>query len=111
MNVIWLQESKEPLSVTAISRMRLLLLLVSAAVFAQQPLTVDQLVAKNVEAKGGADALRAIQSVRFTGKLLVNEGQIELGIVQTKKRPGEVRNEASLQGMTQVQAFDGKEGW
>jgi hypothetical protein len=96
--------------------MRLLLLLVSAAltepaVFAQQPLTVDQLVAKNVEAKGGADALRAIQSVRFTGKLLINQGQIELAIVQTKKRPGEVRNEASLQGMTQVQAFDGKEGW
>src|SRR5262249_40183592 len=74
--------------------------------------TVDELVTKNIEAKGGADALRAIQSVRFTGKLLVPfGGQVELGFVQTRKRPGQVRDEASLQGMTQIQAFDGKQGW
>src|ERR1041385_1023146 len=83
-------------------------------VFAQQPeksFTVDELVAKNIEAKGGADALRAIQSVRFSGKLLITQIQLELAFVQIKKRPGEVRNEASIQGMTQVQASDGKEGW
>ena len=74
-------------------------------------MTVDQLVAKNTEAKGGADALRALQSIKLTGKMLVNEGKIELGYAQTKKRPDEVRNEFSLQGMTAVQAFDGKEGW
>ena len=49
---------------------------------------LDELVAKNVAAKGGADALRALQSVRFTGKMLVNEGQIQLAYVETKKRPG-----------------------
>ncbi len=74
-------------------------------------MTVDQLVAKNVEAKGGAEALRALQSVKLTGKMLVNEGQMELAYSQTKKRPGAVRTEMSLQGMTMVQAFDGKEGW
>jgi hypothetical protein len=73
--------------------------------------TVDQLVSKNIEAKGGADALRALQSLRLTGKLLANQGQIELAYVQTKKRPGGVRTEATLQGMTQVEAYDGKEGW
>ncbi|MEP6808918.1 MAG: hypothetical protein ABI992_01645 [Chthoniobacterales bacterium] len=76
-----------------------------------KPPTVDQLVAKNVEAKGGAEALRALQSVKLTGKMLVNQGQLQLGFSQTKKRPGEVRNEVSLQGMTAVQAFDGKDGW
>ena len=55
--------------------------------------------------------MRALQSLRLTGKLLVNQGQIEAASVQTKKRPGEVRNEVSLQGMTQVEAYDGKEGW
>jgi len=91
----------------------------STAVFAQdpkpldlqRPLTVDELVAKNVEAKGGADALHALQSIKLTGKLVVNEGRIQFGYVTTKKRPGSVRTEATLQGMVSVQAFDGKEGW
>ena len=84
------------------------------AIFAQgtnQP-TVDELVAKNIEAKGGATALNNLQTLRATGKLLVPvQGRIELGYVQTKKRPDEVRTEASLQGMTQIEAYDGKEGW
>jgi len=83
------------------------------AIFAQgtsQP-TVDGLVAKNMEAKGGAGALNSLQTLRSTGKLLVQEGQIELGYLQTKKRPDEVRTEASLQGMTQIEAYDGKDGW
>jgi hypothetical protein len=73
--------------------------------------TVDELVAKNVAAKGGADALRALQSVRFTGKILVNGGQMQFAYVETKKRPAEVRSEASLQGMTAIQAYDGGQGW
>jgi hypothetical protein len=73
--------------------------------------TVDELVAKNVAAKGGADALRALQSVRLNGKMLVNEGQIQLAYAETKKRSDEVRTEATLQGMTAVEAYDGKEGW
>ena len=99
-------------------RLRFVILLASTALiaakgFAQdknQP-TVDQLVSKNIEAKGGADALHALQSLRLSGKLLVNEGQIELAYLQTKERPGELRTEATLQGMTQVEAYDGKEGW
>ena len=41
----------------------------------------------------------------------MQQGQIELGYLQTKKRPDEVRTEASLQGMTQIEAYDGKDGW
>ena len=73
--------------------------------------TVEELVAKNIEAKGGAEALRALKSVRLKGKLLVNQGQIEFSYVTTKKRPNEIRTEATLQGMTQVQAYDGTQGW
>jgi hypothetical protein len=74
-------------------------------------MTVEELVAKNVEEKGGPDALRSLQSVKLTGKLLVNEGQFELAYTQTKKRPSSVRTEASVQGLTAVQAYDGDEGW
>jgi hypothetical protein len=88
--------------------------LIASVAFAQdksQP-TVDELVAKNIEAKGGAAALHDLQSLRLTGKLLVQEGgEIELGYLEIKKRPDEVRTEASLQGMTQIQAYDGKVGW
>ena len=99
-------------------RSRLIISFISAALiasagFAQdknQP-TVDELVSKNVVAKGGAEALHALQSLRLSGKMLVQQGQIQLAYLETKKRPDEVRAESSLQGMTQIEAYDGKEGW
>src|SRR3954465_3594768 len=91
--------------------------LCATGLFAQDPKpialkeTVDTLVAKNTEAKGGAQALAAVQSLRLSGKMLVNNGKLELGYVVTKKKPGEVRAEVTLQGMTQILAYDGTEGW
>ena len=73
--------------------------------------TVETLVAKNIEAKGGAAALQAMQSLQLTGKMLVNDGQMQFAYSQTKKRPEQVRSELTLQGMTMVQAYDGKEAW
>jgi hypothetical protein len=98
--------------------LRLVILLLSAAVVApegfaqdQNATTAEELVSKNIEAKGGADALHALQSLKLTGKMLVQQGQIQLAYVQTKKRTGEVRTDATIQGMTVVEAYDGKEGW
>jgi hypothetical protein len=98
--------------------LRLIICFVSAALtvpagFAQNEnqATVDQLVSKNIEAKGGADALNALQSLRLSGKMLIQQGQIQLAYLQTKKRPSEVRSEGTIQGMTQIEAYDGKEGW
>jgi len=65
----------------------------------------------NIKTNGAADALRELQSLRLTDKLLGQQGQVQLAYARTKKRPGEVRTEASLQGMTQVEAYDGKDGW
>jgi hypothetical protein len=73
--------------------------------------TVDSLVGKNVEAKGGAQALAAVKSLKLQGKMLANRGQLELSYVVLKKRPGAVRQETTLQGMTRVDAYDGTEGW
>ncbi len=91
--------------------------LVATGLYAQGPEsikvkeTVDTLVAKNTEAKGGAQALSAVTSLKLQGKMVVNDGKLELGYVVVKKRPGAVREETTLQGMTLIQAFDGTEGW
>lgn len=72
--------------------------------------TLDELVAKNLEARGGAAKLEAIKTLKTRGKLLVGD-QFELGIAQVQKTPESIRVEASLQGLTQVQAWDGHEAW
>jgi outer membrane lipoprotein-sorting protein len=73
--------------------------------------TADELAAKNVAAKGGAQALAAIHTLRLSGKMLVNGDQLQLGYVALLERPGSIRYEAELQGLTVVQSFDGKQGW
>lgn len=75
-------------------------------------LTIDELIAKNVEARGGLDKLKAIESIKSTGKLaFTGDFAVELDSVAIASRKGKVRQEASLQGLTSVQAYDGKEGW
>jgi hypothetical protein len=74
-------------------------------------LTAEDLVVKNVEARGGIEKLHAIQTLRLSGKLLVNGGMIELRYLALVKRPQSIRYEAQLQGLTQVQAFDGSQAW
>jgi hypothetical protein len=73
--------------------------------------TADELAARNVTAKGGLEKLNAIQSLRLSGKLLVNGGTLQLGYVTLIKRPGSIRYEALLQGLTQIQAYDGTQAW
>jgi hypothetical protein len=73
--------------------------------------TADELAAKNVAAKGGADKLAALHSLRLSGKILVNGDTLQLGYVATVARPDSVRIEATLQGLTLVQAYDGTLGW
>ncbi|MDP3859789.1 MAG: hypothetical protein Q8Q73_18670 [Stagnimonas sp.] len=74
-------------------------------------ITADELVTKNVEAKGGTAAMQAVQGLRRSGKLIIGGGRFIAGIVEIKQRPAAIRAEFSLQGLTQVQAYDGKSGW
>jgi hypothetical protein len=73
--------------------------------------TADELAAKNVAAKGGLDSIHAIKSLRLSGTMRVQQDTLELGLVTFIKQPGSVRYEATLQGLTQVQAFDGTQAW
>src|SRR5437868_1625559 len=71
--------------------------------------TAEELVAKNTEAKGGVDKIKAIKSYRYTGKL--QQGSFIAEVGQESKEPNEVRETFTLQGMTAIQAYDGSTGW
>jgi hypothetical protein len=72
--------------------------------------TADELVSKNIQAKGGIDKMKAIKSVRMTGKLN-GGGGFTAATVQENQRPNLVRETFALQGMTAVSAYDGATGW
>jgi len=80
--------------------------LTSLSIFAQ---TADELVAKNLQAKGGVDKIKAIKSIRMTGQFDASGFKATIG--QEQKRPEMVRETFTDQGMTQIQAYDGSSGW
>lgn len=77
---------------------------------AAHALSVDELIAKNAAARGGLDKIQAIKSVKFEGRLRFG-GNFDLDFVQYQKAPDSTRSEATVQGLTQVRAWDGKEAW
>jgi outer membrane lipoprotein-sorting protein len=76
-----------------------------------QELTLDQLIQKNTEAVGGAEAVKAIQTVVITGKMVMGGGQVELPVTIKLKRPGMSRMDAEFQGRSLTRAFDGTTAW
>ncbi len=72
--------------------------------------TAEELVTKNLEAKGGLAKIEAIKTLRASGRYQDNGG-FTAEITQELKAPDEIRQTFTLQGMTQIQAFDGKTGW
>jgi hypothetical protein len=72
--------------------------------------TADELIAKNIEARGGMEKIRAIKTLRMSGKFDGGNGFTAM-VGQENQRPDLIRQTFSLQGMTQVLAYDGANGW
>ena len=90
-----------------------LALLMASAAGSAQSFTAEQLVAKNLAARGGQAALDAIKSIQFEGRAL-EPGDFELKFKQVMKRQPQgdaVRMDLTVQGLTLVQAYDGNNGW
>jgi len=79
----------------------------SGLLFAQ---TADELIAKNIQARGGMEKLKAIKTLRMTGKF-DGGGGFTAAVSQENQRPELVREAFTLQGMSAVQAYDGSAGW
>jgi hypothetical protein len=71
--------------------------------------TAEELVAKNIDAKGGMDKIKAIKTLRMTADF--DDGGFKAVVGRESKRPDMVRDIFTLQGMTQVNAYDGSSGW
>lgn len=94
---------RRPFSIAACLMVALALATVSGAQ------TVDEIVAKNLKAKGGAEKWKSISSVKMTGTFSAQgmEGPMSL----YAKRPNLSRQEITMNGRKLVQAFDGTTPW
>ena len=81
--------------------------LASAAAFAQ---TADELIEKSIQAQGGREKIEAVKSARMTGKMTMGQGMEAPMVIETIE-PNKFRMEMTFQGMTMIQAYDGKNGW
>jgi hypothetical protein len=77
---------------------------------AQSAPSVDDLVARNTAARGGAEKIKAIRSLRITGQATAPNG-MSLPLTLYVKRPALTRMEMALESNRIVQAFDGSEAW
>lgn len=73
--------------------------------------SVDDIVKKSIDARGGLEKLKTIQSVKMTGKLVMGGGQMESPMTLQMKRPGSMRMDMSFQGQNIVQGYDGTTAW
>jgi len=69
----------------------------------------EELVNKHIAARGGMDNFRAITSIRMSGTLEVQGTDLQFNV--EAKPDSLVRQTLTLQGMAQVQAYDGSEAW
>lgn len=83
-----------------------LLLFVLSSAFSQ---TVDEIIAKNLQSKGGVEKLKAVRSIKMIGKY-VAQG-MEMPFVMYFKRPNFMRNETEFQGQKIITIFDGEKAW
>jgi outer membrane lipoprotein-sorting protein len=71
--------------------------------------SVDELVSKNLAAKGGVDKLKGVQTMKLTGT--ISAGGMNAPFTISSKRPNLARQETELQGTAMVRAFDGTTPW
>ena len=72
-------------------------------------LSLDEVLSRYYEARGGLDSIKSVESMRSTGTMTM--GPMEFPFTSEAKRPGKLRVDFTLQGMTGSQAVDGDSGW
>jgi outer membrane lipoprotein-sorting protein len=89
-----------------------LLSLAAATTSHAASLTAEQIIEKNVTARGGVTAWHAVQTLTESGQLDAGgKDNHQLPFVLKLKRPHKSRMEVIFNGQTAVQVFDGTQGW
>lgn len=71
---------------------------------------VDALIARNIAARGGAEAWAAVTSLRLSGRMDLGQ-EMYVPYVLEQKRPGKMCLEFVFDGETAVQCANGNSGW
>ncbi len=88
------------------------LLVLTAYSAIPEAITVDQIIEKNIAARGGLKAWRDVQAMTMTGKMDVGSKQnVQVPFVMKLKRPRMSRVEIQFAGKTALQIYDGTNGW
>jgi outer membrane lipoprotein-sorting protein len=81
------------------------------SVSAESP-TVDQVIEKNIAARGGLKPWREVQAMTMTGKMDAGtKDKVQLPFVMQLKRPRMLRLELGNGGTRALQVYDGANGW
>ena len=75
-----------------------------------EEMTLEQVLEKHTEARGGEEAFDAIKSAKVTAKMTIGPG-MEAPITLYVKEPAKMRMDFQVQGATITQAWDGEKGW
>ncbi len=88
------------------------LALLASAAGAGDALTADQIIDRNVAARGGLEAWRKIQTMGWTGRIESGPGGIsKIPFLMLFRRPDAMRFEILQEGQRAVRVFDGGKGW
>ncbi|HUK54001.1 MAG TPA: hypothetical protein VL099_11990 [Candidatus Binatia bacterium] len=85
------------------------LLLLFSFVRPGQAQTADEIIAKNIAARGGIEKLRAIRTMVVTAQLTTPRGEGPL--VVRLMRPDKIQEDLTLGGVETIRTFDGKSAW
>jgi len=83
-----------------------------AAAARPSALSVDQIIAKNIEARGGLQAWQAVQTMSYSGRMDAGgKTKAQLPFSMELKRPRMSRVEIEFANDRAVQVYDGVNGW
>jgi hypothetical protein len=86
------------------------LFLVTAAAQDSGP-SAGEIIKKHLDARGGVDKMKALNTAKITGKLVMMGGQMEAPFTLIIKRPSSMHMAMEIQGKSLVQGYDGTTAW
>lgn len=73
--------------------------------------TAEELVDKNLKAKGGVEKLKAVEGMRVTGRVMLPAAGTEFPVTIMTKPPNRFYQQSIIQGQKIQMGFDGDKAW
>jgi len=72
--------------------------------------SLDELLSKNIEARGGYAAIKSVSSLKMKGNMVLGP-EVFAPLLIEMKRPENIRMEMTIQGETGIETYNGESGW